>query len=119
MIVTLIVGFLSGIAAAMGLGGGFVLLIYLTAVSNINQLNAQGINLLFFLPIAILSVILHQKNNLIDKRPLPFTIGFGTVGVIIGALVAFYFPVSWLSKVFAVLVLIVGLKEIFHKKRKN
>ena len=79
--ITVIVGFLSGVTASLGLGGGFVLLLYLTAIANMDQLQAQGINLVFFLPIAALSLIIHAKNGLIEKEPLLPAIGFGLVDV--------------------------------------
>ena len=44
----LLAGLFSGIIGGMGLGGGAVLIIYLTVFKNTEQLRAQGINLLFF-----------------------------------------------------------------------
>ena len=59
-----ILGIASGIINGIfGSGGGMILIIYLTAFANISQLTAQGINLLFFIPIAILSVIIHTKTT--------------------------------------------------------
>lgn len=55
------VGFLSGICAAMGIGGGFVLMLYLTLFTAAAQKDAQLFNLLFFLPAAALSLFRHQK----------------------------------------------------------
>ena len=40
----------SAAVGAMGLGGGSVLILYLTLILNMQQVQAQGINLLFFLP---------------------------------------------------------------------
>ena len=40
-------GLLSGIIGAMGLGGGAVLIIYLSVFTDMPQLKSQGINLLF------------------------------------------------------------------------
>ena len=56
-----VVGALSGVIASMGLGGGFVLLIWLTLHDGMPQREAQGVNLLFFLPIALISVIMHIR----------------------------------------------------------
>ena len=64
----IIIGLLSGAAASMGFGGGFVLIIYLTVFLNIDQITAQGVNLLFFLPVALVSIIIHQKNRLIKWK---------------------------------------------------
>ena len=56
----IIIGLLSGVAASMGFGGGFVLIIYLTVFLNIDQITAQGVNLLFFLPVALVSIIIEK-----------------------------------------------------------
>lgn len=119
MIIELIIGLLAGVTASMGLGGGFVLMIYLSTIAGVDQIDAQGINLIFFLPIALVSIIMHIKNKLIDKKPLCPVIGFGLLGACIGALIAFLFPVQWISKLFAIILLILGLKELFHKKTKH
>ena len=50
--------FLTGIFASMGLGGGMVLIVYLTVFAGFSQIAAQGINLVFFIPIAIISLVL-------------------------------------------------------------
>jgi uncharacterized membrane protein YfcA len=60
-----LVGLASAILSSMGLGGGGVLLVYLTGFTSLSQINAQGINLIFFIPIAFVSCVLHLKNKLI------------------------------------------------------
>ena len=116
-IIIAIVSFLSGITASLGLGGGFVLLIYLIAVANVNQMQAQGINLIFFLPIAAFSLIFHARNKLLDTRPLlPAIIG-GLVGVCVGYGLGCLLGGEWIAKLFASFLLVVGLKELFHRKK--
>lgn len=115
----IIVGFLSGIAASMGLGGGFVLLIYLSVFTNTNQAIAQGVNILFFLPIALLSVCIHLKNKLIDvKTVIKYSIT-GLIGAAIGSLLSVYLDTEILRKLFAVFLIIIGLRELFTKKASN
>jgi hypothetical protein len=55
----ILAGFLSGLIGAMGLGGGAVLIIYLAVFTKTEQLTAQGINLLFFIPVGLLAVIIY------------------------------------------------------------
>ena len=57
--------FLASAAAAMGLGGGTVLLLYLSFFSSLGQVQMQAMNLLLFLPAAALSLYFHRKNGLI------------------------------------------------------
>ena len=52
-------GLLSGIIGAMGLGGGAVLIIYLSVFTDMPQLKSQGINLLFFIPIAAAAIAVY------------------------------------------------------------
>ena len=54
--------FLSSAVAAMGLGGGTILLLYLSFFSPLSQPQMQSLNLLLFLPVAGLSLYFHRKN---------------------------------------------------------
>lgn len=112
-IAALLAGLFSGIIASMGMGGGAVLLIYLTVFLNTEQLKAQGINLLFFIPIGILSILIYAfKKQIKFKKVLPLAL-FGAVGSVIGYSVTAYLQVSLLSKFFAGFLIVVGLFEIF------
>ena len=51
--------------SAMGLGGGGVLILYLTLVRDTPQMVAQGVNLLFFLPCAIVAIVLYLKKKFV------------------------------------------------------
>lgn len=114
-----IVGLLSGICASLGIGGGFVLLLYLTAIASMPQKEAQLLNLLFFLPIAVLSLILHTKHHLVEwKAVWPSVVG-GCLGVFGGVWLANILSDDWLSKLFAIFIFLLGLRELFSKKRKQ
>lgn len=111
-----IVGLLSGICASLGIGGGFVLLIYLTAVLSTNQLQAQLINLIFFIPIGLISLIMHYKHKLIvTEAVLPSAIS-GSIGAVCGVLIATMLDTKLISKIFAVFILIVGVIQLKGKK---
>lgn len=115
----ILVGFLSGIAASMGLGGGFILLIYLSVFTDTNQAIAQGVNILFFLPIALISVCLHLKNKLIEvKTVIKYGVA-GLIGAVAGSLLSVYLDTAILKKLFAVFLIIIGLRELFWNKTKK
>lgn len=112
-----IVGFLSGICASLGIGGGFVLLLYLSVIAGMPQKEAQLLNLIFFLPIALLSLIFHLKNRLIVKSAiLPAVLG-GAAGVVLGVMIASGMTNEWLAKLFAVFIFLVGCRELFSKPK--
>lgn len=112
-----IAGFLSGVFGAMGLGGGGVLIIYLTGIIDTEQALAQGINLLFFIPCAIVAVFMHAKKKLINfKIAIPLAL-IGLVGASIGSYIACFLSSRILSKIFAVLLLIMSVLQL-AKNRK-
>lgn len=111
----IIIGLLSGIAASMGFGGGFVLIIYLTAFADVDQITAQGVNLLFFLPVALVSLFIHWRNGFIKWKVLLKLVPGGLLGIVLGAFIAANINVDFLQKMFAGLLVFVGFKEVFHK----
>ena len=62
--VIIVVSLTSGLLGSLGMGAGAVLLLYLRVFGGAGQFEAQGINLIFFLPIAALSIVLHARNGL-------------------------------------------------------
>ena len=62
MILLAVVGLLAGIISGMGIGGGTILIPALVMLTDISQQGLQGINLVFFIPTAIIALITHFKN---------------------------------------------------------
>lgn len=111
-----VVGFLTGVLASMGLGGGFILVVWLTVFEDVAQRAAQGINLLFFLPIAFISLIFHLKNRLVNKALVKKTALGGLLGAVIGTYGAQLIDNGMLRKLFALFLLAFGLRELFSRK---
>ena len=61
-----IASLIAGFVSALGLGGGGILVLYLTLFLGMEQMQAGGINLIFFLPLAAVSIFIHVKHHLID-----------------------------------------------------
>lgn len=120
MIMEILAGFISGVVGAMGFGGGGVLILYLVLYKDMPQLNAQGINLLFFIPTAVTALIKHHKNNLIDKKMSLTFIIYGIIGVGIGYILINYLDEHLTRKIFSMALISVGIKSLIIKnKRKN
>ena len=120
MILSYIAAFLTGIFAAMGVGGGMILIIYLTFFAGFPQLSAQGINLIYFIQIALLSVIIHTKNKLIEWKMIVPSLIAGTAFAVLGAFAADYLGSEILGKIFGGFIIIIGIKELlsgFVKKK--
>ncbi len=114
-----VIGAVTGLIASMGLGGGFVLMIWLTMFAGVEQRAAQGINLLFFLPIALLSLVIHIRGGLIDKSLIKKYLLGGAVGAVLGTLASMVIPNNWLQKLFSLFLLCFGVREIVCSFRKT
>lgn len=118
MILTLI-GFLSGIISGMGIGGGTILIPSLVIFYGIQQQEAQGVNLLVFLPVATVALVTHYKKGNLDFSIAKLIILGGIVGAIIGSLIAVKIDPLKLRKYFGFFLLFVGLYELIKKKEKE
>ncbi|MBQ8781714.1 MAG: sulfite exporter TauE/SafE family protein [Oscillospiraceae bacterium] len=112
-----IAAFLTGVLASMGVGGGMILIIYLTVFMGRDQLSAQGINLIFFIPIAALAVFLHTRNKLIKWKKLFPAIITGVVFAAAGAFAAELIGSDILRKIYGFFILAVGVRELFTAKK--
>ena len=111
----ILIGFLAGFAGGLGVGGGGILLLYLTAFTKTDQLSAQGINLIFFLPTAAAALFLHFKNGYIKLKTAIFSVLFGLPAVFFGFFIAESIDKTLLRFCFALLLLIIGARELFRK----
>lgn len=108
-------GTVTGVLSAFGIGGGSLLLIYMTTFAGVAQNLAQGINLLYFLPTAAASLPTHFKNGYVEKAVLLPAIAAGLAGTALAAWVATALDVSLLRKCFGVFLLIIGTQQLFKK----
>lgn len=116
--IALLAGLVTGVLSGFGIGGGTLLLIYMTSFAHLDQDLAQGINLLYFLPTAATALIGHKKNGYLRKEAAWPAILCGLVGTALAAWAATALNVEVLRKCFGVFLLFVGLHELFRKKAK-
>ncbi|MEG1943383.1 MAG: sulfite exporter TauE/SafE family protein [Angelakisella sp.] len=111
MLTLWIAAFGAGVLGAMGLGGGGILMLYLVTLE-LSQRAAQGINLLFILPVGLVGLWFHRKHGLLQTRLLlPVLLG-GIVGVLLGNLLVAYLCEPLLRRIFGLLILLIGAKEL-------
>lgn len=109
--IAFIVGVLTGIISGFGIGGGSLLVLYLTAVMGIQQYQAGGINLLYFIGCAPAALVGHVKNKLIDFKTAIWCIIGGVGATIPTALLTKQIDTQLLRRLFGVLVIYVAIRE--------
>lgn len=102
-------GILGGLLGGMGMGGGTLLIPLLTILGGLSQIESQGINLISFTLMAIVSIIIHAKNKLIDyKVAIPIIIT-GVIFSLLGSLLANSINTLTLKTLFGVFLVALGL----------
>lgn len=114
-ILPLAVGAATGVLSGFGVGGGTLLLVYMTAFAGVEQRLAQGINLLYFLPAGLLALPAHVKNGYIEKPVLVPAIGAGLVCAAAAAWAATAMDVGLLKKLFGAFLVVIGVRELLQK----
>ncbi len=113
--VSFLAGAVTGVLSGFGIGGGTLLLIYMTALAGVPQNLAQGVNLLYFLPTASTALPAHIKNGYIERRVLWPAILAGLAGTTLAAWAATALDVSLLHRIFGGFLVVIGLRELFQR----
>lgn len=115
-IVPVLVGFGTGILSAWGVGGGTLLLLMMTLFLGVDQVTAQGINLLYFLPTAGAGLLFHRKNGLLDKQVIRHAVPVGVAAAAAAAWLATAVDTAFLRKPFGLFLLYTGISMLWQAK---
>lgn len=111
-------GLVTGVLSGFGLGGGTLLMLYMTWPGGLSQHAAQGINLLFFLPCAAGALVTHIRKGQVEMgAAVPAILG-GLPLAALAAWAATALDGGLLRKAFGVVIIAVGLREMFAKAEK-
>jgi uncharacterized membrane protein YfcA len=102
--------------SGMGVGGGGLLVLYLTLAKEMPQAEAQGINLLFFLCAAAAAFAVNRKKRHFSWKNTLLLAVSGILMTIPGALLAMAMEGYLLRKVFGGLLILSGILSLFSKK---
>lgn len=108
-----VLGFLSG----LGVGGGSLLLLWLTLAAGLPQETARVMNLMFFLPCALIATAFRWKQSKPDWPTALSAMGAGLLGALLGNLIGPKLDAHLLRKAFGVLFLITGIRELRYKQK--
>lgn len=85
----LLLGFLGGIPAGMGMGGGTVTIPLLVLVGGVEQKIAQCANLFSFLPMSVFALKTHADNGLLETKGILWIVlpalALSALGVLLAA----------------------------------
>ena len=114
-IIAVLLGFLTG----LGIGGGSLLILWLTLVLGMDSFAARGIVLLFFIPAAFISSFFRWKQGTLSVSAALPAIVSGCIAAIIFSLLSTAVNPHILDSVFGLILIAAGLRESFYKKKKQ
>lgn len=115
--VTLLISTLLGVLSGLGIGGGSLLILWLTLALGMEPAAARSLNLLFFVPSAAISCIFrYYQGSVKIKHTLPAIIA-GCIAAAIFSYLSSIMETALLKKLFGVLLIGTGLRELFQQHK--
>lgn len=106
----LLLGFIGGIPAGMGMGGGTVTIPLLVLVGGVGQKIAQSANLFSFLPMSIGALKMHADNGLLQTKGVGWVILPALLFSALGTTLAVALPAAFLKRAFG--AFLIGLSFV-------
>lgn len=117
--VVLVIGTLLGFLAGIGVGGGSLLIMWLTLILQMPYPQARILNLLFFLPSALVASFFRWKQGALEIKKILPAILAGLVAAGAFSVLSNHIDVQLLKKAFGVLLLITGIRELLYRPKKK
>ena len=118
-VILIAVGVAAGVISGMGIGGGTILIPALSLLIGMNQHGAQSVNLIYFIPTAIVALFFHVKEKRIQKDVLLPMILPGLLSAAAGAFFALQIDADLLRRLFGAFLLYAGVLEFLKKPQKK
>lgn len=112
------VGAALGFLAGIGVGGGSLLMLWLTLAVGMEPEAARCINLLFFIPCALCSSLFRLRQSGLSVKKVFLPAAAGCITAAAASYLGAFLPVDLLKKAFGLLLLFTGFKELGYG-RKN
>lgn len=111
-LLALLIGLLTGVVSGCGVGGGSLLMLYLTVVLHMDANRAAVINLLYFFGCALPALRAHSRNRLVKGDVALLCLPAGLTGAAAGAWIAMGLDTGLLRRGFGLFLLYIGYREL-------
>ncbi len=111
-------GAVFGFLAGIGIGGGSLLMIWLTLIAGLEPFTARCVNLMFFIPSAVCASLFRLKQGDLPVRKIIAPILLGAIMAGIFSYISGSLDTAILQKIFGGLLILTGLREVCYRPRK-
>ncbi|MBE7081932.1 MAG: sulfite exporter TauE/SafE family protein [Clostridiales bacterium] len=115
----IVAGIIGGLLGGMGMGGGTLLIPLITIFYSVSQHTAQAINLIGFIPMAIVALIIHIKNRLVKYENVIIIIISGAITCVIGCFLAKTMSGNLLKRCFGAFLLLLSVFQFIDGVKYN
>ncbi len=112
-LIAAVLGFLSG----LGAGGGSLLILWLTFGAGMDQGTARILNLMFFIPSALIACWFRRKQGTLELRKILPAIVSGCTAAALFSWWGQQLELELLKKLFGGLLIFTGLRELFYRRK--
>ena len=116
--VLLLIGTGLGFLAGIGVGGGSLLILWLTLVIGMEQPQARILNLLFFLPSAAAACLFRWKQGTLRIQTVLPAIISGCAAAALCSMLSEHLDMTLLKRLFGILLIATGIRELCYRPRK-
>ena len=117
-LIGILAGVILGYLAGLGIGGGSLLIMYLTLLLHMDGGTARAINLMFFITAAGSVSVFRWKRGTLDIRTILPAVITGCVAAALFSFLSHVIDQTVSKKLFGGLLLITGVRELFYRPRK-
>ncbi|MCL2546420.1 MAG: sulfite exporter TauE/SafE family protein [Oscillospiraceae bacterium] len=107
----------TGVLSGWGIGGGSLLMVYMTAIAGNARLTAATVNLLYFIPTAGSSLVFHAREKQVVWTVFVPAVIAGLITAAIAATWSNHADGLWLQKLFGALLCYIGVTELLRKEK--
>jgi uncharacterized membrane protein YfcA len=118
-IFSVLVGAILGFLTGLGTGGGSLLILWLSLVCKMDPSQARNINLMFFIPSAVFATLFRAIHHRIPWKKILLPSIAGCISAALFAGICNNLNTPFLKKIFGLLLLYVGLRELLYKNKKK
>lgn len=117
MAVNLTVGCILGFLSGLGIGGGSLLMLWLTLIVQLDSFTARCINLMVFIPCALCASFFRWRQGTLKVKKILLPMALGCAAAAGFSILGQYLDDEILKKLFGFLLIAAGIRELFFSRK--
>ncbi len=115
----ILAGVAGGVLGGMGMGGGTALIPLLSIFFCVSQHTVQAVNLISFIPMAVVALIIHMKNKMVVFKRVLYIIIPGIATCVLGCYLARMMSSELLKRFFGGFLVLLSIFQSIMELRKS